>query len=114
MPSRLTNRFEGYTRLQPEKFERHAALLELIQSLGIVGSVFYVLSEIPEQGEDLLTLLCDDQLVISFELPRQKIQLSAVDIVKVPVAEYRAKIGQGKHRIRLDETLKNARILLCG
>ena len=112
MPSRLTNRFEGYRRLQPAKFQRDAALLELVQSLGIDGSVFHILNEIPEQGEDLFTLLCDDQLVVSFEVPRGKIPLYAADIVKVSIAEYRNKIGQGKHRMRLDETLKNARVLL--
>lgn len=112
MPSRLINRFEGYRTLQPAQFERDAALLERVQSLGIRGSVFHVLNEIPAQGEELFTPLCDHQLVVSFEVPRGKIPLCAEDIVKVPIAEYRNKIGQGKHRIRFDETLKNARVIL--
>jgi hypothetical protein len=112
MPSRLTNRFEGYRRLQPEKVEGDAALLRLVQSLGIAGSVFHVLNEVPEQGEDLFTLLYDDELVVSFEVPRGAMPGHVVDIVKIPVAEYRNNIGQGKHRIRLDETVKNARVLL--
>jgi hypothetical protein len=67
---------------------------------------------VPEQCEDLYVLLCDDNLVVSFEVPRGKMPLQAEQIVEAPIAEYRDKIGQGKYRIRLDETLKNARVLL--
>jgi len=114
MPSRLTNRFEGYPRLQPENLETDTALVDLVLSLGITGSVFHVLNQVPEQCEDLYILLCDDHLVISFEVPRGKIPLQAERIVETPIAEYRHKIGQGKSRIRLDETLKQARALLSG
>ncbi len=112
MAARLTNRFETYRRLQPERSEFAAALVELVRSLGLDGSVFHVIQDVPEQGEDLVTLLSDDQTVISFEVPRGRVPLEAEEVIKIPVAEYRHKIGQGKDRIRLDETLKHARVLL--
>ncbi|WP_141683874.1 hypothetical protein [Rhizobium sp. AC27/96] len=114
MVSRLTNRLEGHPRLQAENSEQDAALLELVRSLGVAGSVFHILNEVLEQGEDLYTLLCDDQLVISFEVPRGQRSLQAKEFVEVSATEYRHKMGQGKNRIRLDETLKNARALLAG
>jgi hypothetical protein len=112
MPSRLTNRFEGYPRLQPETSRGDAALVDLVRSQGITASVFHVLDHVPEQCEDLYILLCDDNLVVSFEVLHGKMPLQADQIVDTPINEYRHKIGQGKHRIRLDETLKNARVLL--
>ena len=110
--SRLTNRFEGYRRLQAVYSKRDADLIELFQSHSIAGSVFHLLREIPEQGEDLYTVLCDDQLVVSFEVPRGKLPLSAEKITEVPIAQYRRQLGQGKNLMRLDQTLRDARTLL--
>lgn len=113
MPSRLTNRYQGYRRLEPSKLAEEAGLFELAQSLCEGCSVFHVMNQIPEQTEDLYTLLCDDEFVISFEVPRGKLPLSAVDVVKAPIGDYRSKLRQGKHRIRLDMTLESVRALLC-
>lgn len=86
--------------------------MELVQALGVPGSIFHVLHVVPEQGEDLYTLLCDDQRVLSFEVPRGESPLQAKEVTEVSVAEYRRSIGQGKRRIRLDETVKNVNALL--
>lgn len=102
----IKNHSEIYRRLQPDKSERDAALMQLVKSLGQDGEVFHVLRDIPEQGEDVLTILCDDHTVVSFDLPYGRVPLEAEEVVITPVAEYRHEIGQGKSRIGLDETLK--------
>lgn len=38
---------------------------------------------VPEQGQDLFTLLCDDQHVLSFEVPHGKVPLEAEEFVVV-------------------------------
>lgn len=105
----MTDRSKIYRQLEPENSDRDAALIGLIQTLGQNGEVFHVLQDIPEQGEDVFTILCDDHTVISFDVPYGRLPIEAEDVVKTPVAEYRHKIGQGKSRIRLDETLKQFR-----
>lgn len=112
MASRLTDRFEPYPRLDEKSCEPSAALLDLLYRLEVEGSVFHVIEHIPEQTEDVFTVLCDDQIVLSFEVPRNTSPLIAEGLKRKPVAQYRLEIGQGKKRIRLDRTLENVWTLL--
>jgi hypothetical protein len=111
LTSRLTDRFEQYPELEPESSAQHAALIDLVHRLGISGSVFHVVEHVVDQGEDLYTLLCDDQLVVSFEVPRGTSPLVAEEVSQRTVSQYRQDIGQGKKLIRLDRTLNSLRAL---
>ncbi|RYG87500.1 MAG: hypothetical protein EON58_20695 [Alphaproteobacteria bacterium] len=79
---------------------------------GVRGVVFQILRHIPEQGEDLYTVLVDDSLVVEFEVPRTTRMTAVSEFSIFSLAMYRHELGQGKSRIRLDQATANARKLL--
>ena len=66
---RLHDKFKCPT-LQPLQNGQHAELIGLMAANGVRGTVFHVLSHIPEQYEELYTVLVDDRSVVTFEVPR--------------------------------------------
>jgi hypothetical protein len=73
------------------------------------GTVFHVLNHIPEQYEDIYTVLVDDRSVVTFEIPRAAGALTLKELSVFSLRQYR----QGKPRIRLDRAAEDARKLLA-
>ena len=109
-PERLDDKYRP-SRLHAD--ELNAELIHLMAAGGAAGSVFHVLRHIPEQGEDLYTILVDDRMVVHFEVPRRSRPPIAEDVRIVPLAQYRHGIGQGRARIRLDRAVEDARRFLA-
>jgi hypothetical protein len=107
---RLDDKDSIYT-LQPN-VSRDADLIALIKANGTAGSIFQLLAQIPEQGEDLYTVLVDDLSVLTFEVDRISDNPVAREFRSSPLARYRDELGQGKRRIRLDHAVENARKML--
>lgn len=110
-PQRLNDRYSTYV-LQPDQEMSDAKLVALMSEHGVRGLVFQILSHTPEQGEDLYTLLVDDNLVVQFEVPRTTKMTVVSEFSSFSLATYRHELGQGKSRIRLDQATANARRLL--
>ena len=64
----LPDRYEVYALLPEDA--RRAELLTLINRVCPGGSIHHVLGYIPEQAEDVYTILVDDHSVVSFDVPR--------------------------------------------
>ncbi|WP_156384822.1 hypothetical protein [Rhizobium sp. Leaf453] len=90
-----------------------AELVALMSEHGVRGFVFQILRHIPEQGEDLYTVLVDDSLVVEFEVTRTTKMTAVSEFSSFSLATYRYELGQGKDRIRLDQAARHARKLLC-
>lgn len=99
-----------------DKYKTHqisdADLIALIEANGAGGKIFHLLDRLPEQYEDLYTVLVDDRLVVRFEVPRTTESRTVRDFRIAQIAQYRNELGQGKHRIRLDQAIESARKLL--
>jgi len=111
LPQRLNDRYSTYV-LQPDREISDAELVALMSEHGVRGVVFQILRHIPEQGEDLYTVLVDDSLVVEFEVPRTTRMTAVSEFSIFSLAMYRHELGQGKSRIRLDQATANARKLL--
>jgi len=111
LPQRLNERYSTYV-LQPDREISDAELVALMSEHGVRGVVFQILRHIPEQGEDLYTVLVDDSLVVEFEVPRTTRMTAVSEFSIFSLAMYRHELGQGKSRIRLDQATANARKLL--
>lgn len=110
-PQRLNDRYSTCV-LQPDREMSDAELVALMSEHGVRGSVFQILRHIPEQGEELYTVLVDDSLVVEFEVPRTTKMTVVSEFSSFSLATYRHQLGQGKSRIRLDQATANARKLL--
>lgn len=110
-PQRLNDKYSTYV-LQPDRVMRDAELVALMSEHDVRGFVFQILRHIPEQGEDLYTVLVDDSLVVEFEVPRTTKMTTVSEFSSFPLAMYRHELGQGKSRIRLDHATTNAHKLL--
>jgi len=108
--ARLPDRYEVYALL-PEDVRR-AELLSLINRVCPGGSIHHVLRFIPEQAEDVYTILVDDHSVVSFDVPRGSHPMIPTEVRIQGFKEFRDRIGQGKERIRLDGAVEQARKLL--
>jgi hypothetical protein len=109
-PQRLHDRYSSYV-LQPARVPHDAKLIALLYGCGVRGTVFQILKHIPEQGEDLYTVLVDDRLVVEFEVSRTAEMETVGELCSSPLNVYRDELGQGKGRIRLDRATENARKL---
>lgn len=110
-PKRLHDKYKSRI-LQPDENSRDAILITLMTANGERGTVFHVLNHIPEQYEDIYTVLIDDRSVVSFEIPRTAGALTVKELKVFSLSQYRDELGQGKHRIRLDRAAEDARKLL--
>jgi hypothetical protein len=79
---------------------------------GLRGTVFHVLNNIPEQYEDIYTVLIDDRSVVTFDIPRTVGALTVKELRVFSLSQYRDELGQGKSPMRLDRAAEDARILL--
>lgn len=109
-PQRLNDRYSTYV-LQPDREMSDAELVALMSEHGVRGFIFQILRHIPEQGEDLYTVLVDDNFVVEFEVPRTT-KMTVSEFSCFSLARYRHELGQGKSRICLDQATANARKLL--
>src|SRR6187402_613138 len=100
-PQRLHDKYQP-SILKPHEGGRDADLVNLLAANGERGTVFHVLKHIPEQYEDIYTVLIDDRSIVTFEVPRAAGVLTVKDLSVFALSQYRNELGQGKRRIRLD------------
>jgi hypothetical protein len=110
-PNRLNDR-DQISLLLPSADRRDDVLVQAVVDLGGEGSVYHLLAHIPEQGEDIYTVLIDDHSVACFELSREDGSIIRERASVISFDQYRSQIGQGKRRIRLDKAAANARELV--
>ena len=99
-------------RLKPDASSHDLALIEAVSSLGVHGTVFHLIKEVPDQFDDEYVVLVDAKIVIHFEIPRGVAGASPEDVKIWFLAEYRREIGQGRHRILLDRAADAARQII--
>jgi hypothetical protein len=110
-PQRLHDKYKSRI-LQPDESRQDADFICLMRANGVVGTVFHVLKWIPEQYEDVYTVLIDDRSVVTFEIPRTAGALAVKELRVFSLGRYRDEVGQGKSRMRLDRAAEDARKLL--
>jgi hypothetical protein len=110
-PQRLHDKYKSRI-LQPHESSQDADLISLMAANGLRGTVFHVLNNIPEQYEDIYTVLIDDRSVVTFEIPRTAGALTVKELSVFSLSQYRDELGQGKSRMRLDRAAEDARKLL--
>ncbi|MGJ4915697.1 hypothetical protein [Bradyrhizobium oligotrophicum] len=108
--ARLTDRFQVGALLPDDAAS--AELLRLLDRVCPGGSTYHVLTHIPEQCEDVYTILIDDHSVASFEVPRGHDPMILTHLKIRSFGAFRSEIGQGKERARLDRAAEQARKLL--
>ncbi|MGJ4952929.1 hypothetical protein [Bradyrhizobium sp. HKCCYLS20291] len=108
--ARLTDRYQ-VDLLLPEDAYR-TELLGQIDNVCPSGSIYQVLSSIPEQCEDVYTILVDDHTVVSFDVLRGGRPMVLTEVTIQSFADYRNQIGQGKERIKLQRAAQRAREMI--
>jgi hypothetical protein len=96
-----------HNRFTPDRTPNSRRKYDALKSIAD-GSVFWVLSDTPSQFEDIVAILVDDRLVVSFELPREPEDAKPVEIEFQSLDDYRNETdewGQAK----LDFALEFAR-----
>ena len=96
-------------RLRPEASARSARIYRALRRVTDSGSVFYVLTDTPEQFEDVFRILVDDKLVIAFELERNNLEALPAEVRQYSTEEYRKAIGGGFSGAKLRIALELAR-----
>jgi len=76
-------------KLSPETNARHARIYRAVTSIVGCGSVYYVLTDTPEQFTDVFRVLVDDKVVVGFELERKNPDAPPTDIEQYSVEDYR-------------------------
>jgi hypothetical protein len=95
-------------RLRPEDNPRHARIFRAVRSIMDVGSVYHVLTDTPEQMEDVFRILVDDTVVVGFELQRDSSDASPTEVQQYSVQDYRKAIGGRLSKARLRIALELA------
>lgn len=98
-------------RLRPEESSRDLTLTMAVSSLGLSGSVFHLMRDIPDQYDDEYVVLIDAEIVVQFEMQRVT-GAPPKDVQIWSLAEYRREIGQGHCRILLDRAADAARAVI--
>lgn len=96
-------------RLRPEADSRDARIYRALRHVTGEGSVFYVLTDTPEQFEDVFRILVDDKTVVAFELERRDPKALPTEIRQYSVKEYMDAIGSGLSGMKLRLALELAR-----
>jgi hypothetical protein len=78
----------------------HPALSALLRDRGVDPATAFVLDWVPEQSEDIYTILDGDQRVLTIELPRGIGSVPPV-VGAVPYASFREAISKGSRLNRL-------------
>ena len=128
MPKRMTERYDvesirflpGELRGWPNTGK--IPLSDFVESLVPGGSVFHILSDIPDDTGIELVILVDGRTVIYFELPwiieksffgrRKNVYLAGgppCDSQVWTIDDYRRNLRQGKYRILVDHAVADAR-----
>ena len=113
MPAKyLRDRFDVEPlRLRPDESARDLALIRAVSSLGVHGTVFHLMHEVPDQYDDEYVVLIDAKIVVQFEM--QRVAGASPEDVKIWfLADYRREIGQGRYRILLDRAADVARAII--
>jgi hypothetical protein len=97
------------TRLHPDASARSSRIYRALRHITSAGSVFYVLTDTPEQLEDVFRILVDDEKVVGFELERQDPKALPTEIQQYSVEEYMNAIGGGFSGMKLRFALELAR-----
>jgi hypothetical protein len=74
--------------------------------------VFHVLAHIPEQSEDIYSILMDGSHLIRFEISYSDGPYSISNAIFCTIAEARNKFRQGKTRLALDRAVADAKAIL--
>jgi hypothetical protein len=80
-------------RLLPGKGARSARIHSAVTSIAGSGSVFFVLTDTPEQTSDILRVLVDDRIIVAFELDRRDSEVPPREVRIYTVEEYRRELG---------------------
>ncbi|MFY7760369.1 hypothetical protein [Aquidulcibacter sp.] len=80
-------------RLRPETGERSTRIYSATKSIVDFGSVFFVLSDTPEQTSDIFRVLVDDKSVVAFELDRSDGSKAPTAVIVYSVDDFRRAIG---------------------
>ncbi|RUV81876.1 hypothetical protein [Mesorhizobium sp.] len=98
-------------RLRPDESARDLALIKAVSSLGLSGTVFHLMKDIPDQYDGEYVVLIDAKIVVQFEMKRVD-GASPEDVQIWFLAEYRREIGQRRYRILLDRAADAARAII--
>lgn len=101
-------------RLRPDASPRDLALIEAVSSLGLHGTVFHRIKDVPDQLHDEYVVLVDAKIVVDFELPRGVTGATPENVKIWFLDEYRRQTGQGHHRLLLDRAADAAREIMGG
>jgi hypothetical protein len=82
-------------RLRPDGDSRSRRIYRALRSITDGGSVYYVLTDTPEQTTDIFRILVDDKFVIGFELERDNAESLPTDVQQYSVDDYRKAVGRG-------------------
>jgi hypothetical protein len=96
-------------RLRPDRDPRHAKIYQALKNIIDSGSVYYVLTDTPEQMADVFRILVDDKMVVGFELHRDDPEVRPIDVQLYSVEDYRKAIGGGRSEAELRMALELAR-----
>lgn len=96
-------------KLRPEVDGRDAKIYRALRHITDDGSVFYVLTDTPEQFEDVFRILVDDKMVVAFELERRDPKALPTEVRQYALGEYMDAIGSGLSGIKLRLALDLAR-----
>lgn len=98
---------------------------DIVDSVTSGGSVYHILTDVPEDSGLELTILIDGDTVVRFELPwirqtglfgKRKLTYLAggppIDVKVWALDDYRRAIGQGRYRILVDHAVADAHRIL--
>jgi hypothetical protein len=89
-------------KLDPVSRERDARIFRAVRRICQTGTVFYVLTDTPEQTEDVFRILVDDTKVVSFELKRDSSEALPADVQIYTVDEYKNAVsGLAKTELKI-------------
>ena len=98
---RLTDRYRS-DLLSYGVSRRQDAILAFAAHLCGGGSVFHVLTHVPEQDGDIYALLVDGSYVVGFEIAYSTDPYVLTEVTVRDVAEVRRRLRQGTFRSRFD------------
>jgi len=88
--------------------DRDDRIYRSIKSIVDEGSIYYVLTDNPEQTSDIFRILIDNKIVIGFELDRNDPEAAPEEIQTYSVKDYRKAIGRGLAQVKLRIALELA------
>jgi len=96
-------------KLLPHANARSSRIYWAAKSIVGSGSVYYVLSDTPEQTTDVFRVLVDDKAVAAFELNRKNLDAPPEEITVYTISDYKKAIGDGLAEAELRIAIELAR-----